>query len=107
MLKFYAKSDQLVRVPGAQPRPNQPDMYVGRNFDSTSRGYPATKEGHEVEENTDSGRRLTRLVQIDQCLWPADKDTARACCVEFIAVEFKDGSFVEKSKQSPKQLTES
>ncbi len=106
MLKFYAKSNQLVRVPGAQPRPNQPDMYVGRIFDQKTRGYPAAKEAYEVDENSDAGKRLMRLTRIDSSLVPADKYTANLCGTEFVDVEFKDGSFVEKSKVSKQSSKE-
>lgn len=103
MIKFYAKGNTLVRVPGAQPRPGQPDVYVGRTFDSDSRGYPAVNEVFEIDEKSDSGKRLIRLVNVDKCLYPADKNTADLCGVEFIPVEFKSGVFVEKTKQSSKQ----
>lgn len=104
MLRFYAKSDTLVRIPGAQPRPGQPDMYVGRKFDLEKRAYPAVDEAFEVDEDSDAGKRLMRLVRVDKCLYPADKKTADLCGVEFINVEFESGSFVEKVKQ-PKQNT--
>lgn len=106
MLKFYAKSNELVRVPGAQPRPLQPDMYVGRNFDPATRGYPAVNAAYEVDENSDAGKRLVRLTVVDGSLYPADEYTAGVCGVQYIAVEFKDGVFVEK-KKTPKSNQES
>ncbi len=106
MLKFYAKSNLLVRVPGATPLPGQPDLYVGRTFDPATRGYPAVNQPYEVDENTDSGRRLIRLTTIDGSLYPADEYTASICGVPFVSVEFKDGVFVEKKKSTNKQTTE-
>ncbi len=95
MIKFYAKGDQLVRVPGAQARPGQPDMYVGRDFEPESRGYRVNDTGYECDENSDAGKRLLRLTRLDNCLIPANKYTADLCGVEFTSTE--------KSKQSPKQ----
>lgn len=95
MIKFYAKPDNLVRVPGAQSRPGQPDMYVGRNFDPERRGYFITEAGFETDENSDSGKRLLRLARLDKCLIPADKKTADLCGIEYTPVEFKSGIFVE------------
>lgn len=103
MIKFYAKPDQLVKVPGSQPRPNQPDMYVGRAFDPARRGYFITQEPYEVEEDSDAGRRLIRLTTIDNSLLPADEKTAALCGKEFVKVEFKDGAFVEKKTKSPEK----
>lgn len=105
MLKFYAKSNQLVRVPGAQPRPGQPDMYVGRVFDKETRGYPASKLGYEVDENGDQGRRLMRLVRLDKCLWCANIETASVCGVDYVPVEFDNGTFVEKKESKKKTQT--
>lgn len=95
MIKFYAKADLLVRVPGAQAMPGQPDMYVGRDFDAESRGYRINSTGYECDENSDSGKRLLRLVRLDNCLIPADKYTADLCGIELPSAE--------KSKQSSKQ----
>lgn len=108
MLKFYAKSNLLVRIPGAQPRPGQPDMYVGRVFDKPNRAYPASKTGYEVDEESDQGRRLLRLVRIDKCLWPANLETASLCGVDYVPVEFDNGAFVEKKepKKKPQTSTE-
>lgn len=100
MIKFYAKADQMVRVPGAQPRPGQADMYIGRIFDPETRGYPAINSAFEVDEDSDAGKRLMRLTRVDDCLYAADKKTADLCGVEFKEVEFKSGMFLEKPKQS-------
>lgn len=102
ILKFYAKEDQLVRVPDVQVLPNQPDMYVGRWFDKATRGYPAIESGFEIDSDTESGRRLVRLTQIDRSLFPADEATAKHCGLSFVETEFRNGVFVEKSK-SPKK----
>ena len=106
MIKFYAKGAELVRVPGAAPRPNQPDMYVGRYHDPTRRAYPATPEPYEVDENTDAGRRLISLARVDNSLYAADENTAKICGIEFIDVEYKDGAFIPKppKKNSTKEV---
>lgn len=108
MLKFYAKSNELVRIPGAQPRPGQPDMYVGRRFDPETRSYPAVESGYEVDENSPAGQRLIRLTQIDSSLIPADQKTADICGVAFVPVEFSAGAFVEKkaAKNSKQPVSE-
>ncbi len=103
MIKFYAKENQMVKIPGAQARPGQPDMYVGRDFDAANRGYKINDTGYTVDENSDAGQRLIRLTRIDDCLIPADKYTADLCGKEYVPVEFKSGVFVEKSNKSPKQ----
>ncbi len=102
MLKFYAKENQLVKVPGGQPRIGQADMYVGREFDPATKSYPATKEGYEVDGGSDIARRLARLTRLDKSLYPADPDTASFCGVSFIAVEFSNGVFTEKKSKSVK-----
>ncbi len=105
MIKFYAKGAELVKVPGATPLPKQPDLYVGRYYDPSKRSYPAIKEGYEVEEDSDAGRRLIRLARIDNSLYAADEHTARVCGIEYVDVEFKDGAFLPKppKKNSTKE----
>ena len=107
ILKFYAKGAQLVRVPGAQPLPKQPDMYVGRYFDPATRGYPADKEPASFDSETASGQRLMRLCRLDNCLFPADQETANACNVKFVPTVWLDGCFVEAPVKSPNKSTES
>lgn len=96
MLKFYAKSNKLVRVPGAMPSIGQADMYVGRTFDPTTRGYPAHEHPYEVAEESKAALRLIKLIQRESSLWPADEYTAEYCNVDFVPVEFSAGVFVEK-----------
>ena len=102
MIKFYAKENQLVRIPGAQPRPGQADCYVGREYDAENRGYAISAIPYETDENSDAGKRLIRLARLDNCLIPADKYTADLCGMEYVPVEFKSGVFVEKSIKSSK-----
>lgn len=101
-LRFLAREDQLVRIPGAKPLPGQPDMYVGRTFDAASRGYPATKDGYECDADSDGGRRLARLCRIDGSLFPANAETAAACGVSFAQTEFKSGVHVVASSKPSK-----
>ncbi len=102
MIKFYAKSNLLVKVPGSMAGPGQAELYVGRVFDPESRGYPASRDGYEVDENSSSGQRLIRLTRIDDSLWPADEHTASVCGVQYVPVEFKDGYFAEAKKTPTK-----
>lgn len=100
-LKFYAREDQLVRMPGVgRGAPGQPVPYVGRAFDAKTRGYPATEEPYAVDADSDSGRRLAELCRRDQSLWPADKETAEACGVEFVVVAFDGGVWARKAALS-------
>jgi hypothetical protein len=97
-LSFLAREDQLVRVPGiGRGAVGQPVPYVGRVFDAKTRGYPATEEPYVVDADSDSGRRLAELCRRDQSLWPANKETAEACGVEFVAVSFDAGVWARKA----------
>lgn len=115
-LKFFAKKDLLVTLPqqvilrgnadtGAR---GAPVRYVGREHITAvleKRGSelavveaarnPAVPEAFECEADSDMGRRLVKIVRRDQCLWPADLETAEACGIKFVETKFVDGEHVE------------
>lgn len=85
----------------------QAPQYVGRKFipgdgKTTGAQHPAVESAYETESETDEGRRLIQLTSRDAALWPADKETAAACGVEFVAVEVKDGVAVRASAPTPR-----
>lgn len=93
-LRFFAKDDLLVNVPGAQPGTGAPPRYVGRTLvigDDKVPGYPSTGEAFECDSESFTGRELMRRMRADVAdgygapLTPADKATADACGVEFKA----------------------
>jgi hypothetical protein len=96
-LRFFAKGDLLVTKPGFLPRAQGGDMprYVGRTA-GAARTFPASKDAHECDADSDEGRRLMFLTKVDSALWPADAATAAACGVSFVATEFKDGEHTPK-----------
>jgi len=96
-LKFYARDDLLVAWPGMLPAVGQPRRYVGRRFDAAIRGYPATDDPTAFDSESAEGKRLVARVRRESCLWPADKETAAACGVEFVAVDVRDGVAVPKA----------
>ena len=115
-LKFYARGDLLVTLPGFAPIGGQPLLRVGRDFvrgvyvqddptKSTPASYPATKEPFTVDSDSAPGRRLKKLIARDESLWAADKETAAECGVPFVELEFKDGSWVPKTAVSDKKPT--
>lgn len=95
-LRFYAREDQLVPLPGHRPLVGQAASYVGRKFDAATRGYPATPAPFECDSDSDEGRRLIKMTRRDACLWPADLETADVCGVAFVAVEVRDGVAVPR-----------
>jgi hypothetical protein len=101
-LKFFARGDLLVTVPGFAPVVGQPQLRVGREFvrGDESKGippeYPATKEPFVVDSNSPEGRRLKKLIQRDESLWAADQATAAECGVQFVELEFKDSEWLPK-----------
>lgn len=67
-------------------------------------GHPARKEVTEIDPESDTGRRVLRLMRIenDHPLWPADEATAKACSVPFVATTFSDGEHRKaRGKKSP------
>jgi hypothetical protein len=97
-LKFFARGDALVTVPGVYPQVGQALPRVGR-VQGSDGVLRATKDPFEVDADSDAGRRLIKLVRRDQSLWPADKATAEACGVEFVELEYKDDEWVVKTKK--------
>jgi hypothetical protein len=59
--------------------------------------YPATEKAFEVDSDTDAGRRLKLICWRDADIYPADKQTADHCQVQFADVAFADGVWTEKS----------
>lgn len=105
-LRFFARDDLLVTVPGSRPMMGQAPQYVGRSFvpgNGADKGaqHPATEGPYECASDSDEGRRLALLVRRDAALWPADAETAAACGVEFVAVAVKDGIAAPAPKASP------
>lgn len=92
-LKFFAREDLLVAYPGIMPVVGQPRLYVGRRFDPDTRSYPATSEGDTFDSDTPEGARVLMRARRNPSLWPADKETAIACGVEFVPVDLKDGVY--------------
>jgi hypothetical protein len=91
MLRFYARDDQLVPLPGQAPVPGQPLHFVGRRYDAATRAHPADSTPTEVDSESSAGMRLAELTRRDACLWPADAETAAACGVPFVKVFIRDG----------------
>lgn len=97
-LKFWAKEDLLVSLPNSVRIVGQPARYVGRKFDPSTKGYPATKEPYECEAKSREGRRLISLMRRESSLYPADQETAEICGVPYNELEFK--SSVWKTKDT-------
>lgn len=104
-LSFWAKADQLVYVPGYTPNPGQAPDYVGRthilvdgvNFkgEAVKVGqFPAVEEPFRCEDTSPEGQRLLFLTRRDDCLVPADEQTARALGRAFVPHELLDGVMV-------------
>lgn len=95
-LRFFARDDQLVAMPGFHPVAGQLPMYVGRRFDAALTGFPATQEPAEFDTETSAGQRLMQLTRRDGALWAADPETAALCGVSFVETSFRDGVVSEK-----------
>lgn len=116
MLRFYARDGHVCPWPG-QKAVGQVRRYIGRKTkierDHKGRvtfiGHPATEDAVEIDPKSDAGRRIVRLMKIENeaPLWPADKETARACGVKFVETNFRDGehraatSAEKPAKKSP------
>lgn len=105
-LKFHARGDLLVTVPGFAPVVGQPLPRVGRDWASREAIPPATKEPFVVDSDTAEGRRLKKLIQRDGSLWAADKATADECGVTFVELELKDGAWTPKVAKSSNKGSE-
>jgi len=98
LLRFVPKGDLLVTVPGQAVRTGQALRYVGREYtppDGTvGASYPASSEPFAVEFGTPEGMRLAKLCRRDKSLHPYDAETAAACGVEFVFVQFVAGAWL-------------
>ena len=83
-LKFYAKNDLLVPVPEVILIVGAPHKYVGRHHDPSTRSYPANELPDSYDSESREGKRLKKLVRREQCLFPANKETAQFCGVPFV-----------------------
>lgn len=99
-LKFFARDDQMVAVPGSYQFAGQVARYVGREWSEELHGFPAVAAPFTCDENSDDGRRMVKLVRRDLALWPGDEYTASACGTQFVPVELKDGVMVPKAKKA-------
>jgi hypothetical protein len=83
--------------------PGQAPRYVGRKHDpSGPTPFPAIEQVFSCASDSDAGRRLMKIAKRDGSLYAADEATAKACGIEFVRIEFKDGAWVEASKPAPK-----
>lgn len=103
-LRFYPKDDELVYVPNFPKVRGAIPQYVGRKFvpaDGTNgASFPASDEPFECDSDDENGRALLNKFQRGKRgLLPADKATADACGVEFVAVEIKGGVAVPKGAE--------
>lgn len=109
-LRFFAREDLLVAYPGLTPVVGQPQRYVGRTFvaphDGLGAAHPAKSEPDEFDADSEEGKRLIFRVRRNPCLWPADKETAAACGLQFTPVECLDGVVTPKSQPSRKSSIE-
>ena len=103
-LKFYARADSMVAVPGTTAFAGQVSRYLGRETKVENAGtpeeivsYPATEAGFTCDTGSQIGDRAMKLTRRDFAFWPADPDTAAACGVPFTPVEFNAGVWTEKS----------
>jgi hypothetical protein len=93
-LKFVAKDDQMVMVPGTAQFAGQIARFVNRECvvgkDETV-SWPALAEPHEVDSDSKDGSRLAKIARRDGALLPYDKQTADAIGVPFVALKFTAG----------------
>lgn len=100
VLKFYARADYKVTVPGHRPMVGQVPRYVGREFAADGLVHPASTDPFVIPVRRPEAQRLVKIVRRDGTLWPADPETARACRVPFVPVELVDGEWVEAKQQT-------
>lgn len=107
MLRFHARPGHVCAWPG-QRHSGQIRRYIGRDHkvernekgEVSLIGHPAQKEPVEIDPASEDGRRVLRLMRIesDKPLIPADRETAKACGVPFVEVEWIDGEFHPKAQ---------
>lgn len=93
-LKFLARSNLLVTMPGERRIVGQPPEYVGRRC--VDGQFPATTDGFACDSQSEAGIRLAKLARRDAALWPADRATADHCGVPFVEITLKDGEWTPK-----------
>ncbi len=116
-LKFHSRRDHKVAWPGANFS-GQPPRYIGRSWlagdgKSAAAVHPASKDADEVDTETTASADVEHIKR--QCrkggLWPADRETATACGVEFASVtQDADGEWIAgsaKAQPAPKKTAAS
>lgn len=93
-LKFFARADMLVTLPGERRIVGQPPEYVGRRCADGQ--FPATADGFTCDSQSEAGIRLAKLARRDASLWAGDRNTAAHCGVPFVDLVFKDGEWTPK-----------
>ena len=102
-LRFYARGDLKPFVPGYRPMVGNLPRYVGRTVKVVDgvATHPAENKAHEVDADSDAGRRLAKMARFGD-IWCADRETAAACSTEFVPVKFADGEWVPDVKPAAK-----
>jgi len=86
LLRFYARADHVVAVPGNEDPVGRRD---GRSTKSGQNiGYYLPRDDHVVVQPR-ATQALITACQAGQ-LWPADEQTARACGVEFVSLVYAE-----------------
>lgn len=91
ILKFCAKGDLLVTVPGTTTFAGQVARYVNRRWDEAKGGFPAQTEPFAVDSDSKDGRRLAKICRRDGDLLPYDKETADFLGLKFAPLKLTDG----------------
>lgn len=106
MRRFCAKGRLLVPHPLKPRRVGEVAHYINRKATKTEDGrtaFPAVAEPFEYDETRPElrgmDRRLMKRVRRDGDLWPADRETAVACGVQFVPIEFHEGEWVAVSSK--------
>lgn len=104
-LRFYARAGCLENWPGSKAV-GQPPRYIGRTFVASDKpgvlgALVADREPVELDDGSPDAPRLMRKC-LKGGLWPADKETAARCGVDFVAVEQDaDGEWVARKATAP------
>jgi hypothetical protein len=108
-LKFYGRNEHTVHFTGRSR--GQPDRIIGKTFVPANGKepprYALNKDPEEIDSaNTELAEKCKRAVANPNGagLWPADKETAAFCGVEFVPVEFDaDGDWSPARKPAAKK----
>ena len=103
-IHVFAKGDKLTYIKGDKFAGQRPP-YVGRRTvvsDGEIR-HVATAEGHTFDSRSKQAERLRKLMHRgEDCVWPADAETAQYLGVPFVPVEQgSDGEF----RPAPKKIS--